>query len=34
MILRDIEDYDLEALIKYANNKSIARYMKDRFPHP
>lgn len=25
---------DLESLIKYANNKNIARNMRDRFPHP
>ena len=25
---------DLESLVKYANNPSIAKYMMDQFPHP
>ncbi len=32
--LRWIEDYDLDNLVKHANNKKIARYMTGRFPHP
>lgn len=32
--LRKWEDEDLEALVLYANNRKIADYLTDAFPHP
>jgi ribosomal-protein-alanine N-acetyltransferase len=32
--LRPIKTEDLDSLVLHANNKKIARYMTNRFPHP
>ena len=32
--LRGYRDQDRRALVKYANNANIARFLRDRFPHP
>lgn len=33
-ILRGLEDADLESLVAHANNRTVWRNLKDRFPHP
>ena len=33
-VIRDWQDEDLSALVKYANNKKIALNLRDGFPHP
>jgi len=33
-ILRPWTEEDLDSLIKYGNNKEIAKFMTDKFPHP
>jgi RimJ/RimL family protein N-acetyltransferase len=32
--LRKWKDSDLESLLKYANNRNIAKFLTDQFPHP
>ncbi|HUE74746.1 MAG TPA: GNAT family N-acetyltransferase [Pirellulaceae bacterium] len=32
--VRDFTAGDAAALVRYANNRKISRYMRDRFPHP
>lgn len=33
-VLRPWREADLEALVRHANNPRIARWLRDRFPHP
>jgi len=34
LVLRQLEKSDAESLIKYGNNKKIAVFLTDGFPHP
>lgn len=34
VVIRELEDGDLELLAKYANNKKVSNNLRDGFPHP
>ena len=32
--IRDFKDTDVKSLVKYANNKSVSKFLRDSFPYP
>ena len=32
--LRDIKDTDVNSIVKYANNYSVSKFLRDSFPFP